>query len=191
MVCISLKRLPLYIADPYVLPQQAEEYYREKIYRLPETYLAVDGFEIGTPNLRREDLEIPPDATIYFSVQSGMKRHPDTIKLQMKILAQVPNSYFLIKGVGKTEKIQELFTEIAIREGVNPQRLRFLPRDIDEYTHRANLEIADVVLDTYPYNGATTTLYHFSKVMTDLVDYSKAQFRSRTGIALLDVSHDY
>ncbi len=24
--------------------------------------------------------------------------------------------------------------------------------------HRANLEIADVVLDTYPYNGATTTL---------------------------------
>ena len=34
-------------------------------------------------------------------------------------------------------------------------------------------------------------LYHFSKVMTDLVDYSKAQFRSRTGIALLDVSHDY
>jgi hypothetical protein len=33
--------------------------------------------------------------------------------------------------------------------------------------------------------------YHFSKVMTDLVDYSKAQFRSRTGIALLDVSHDY
>jgi hypothetical protein len=28
-------------------------------------------------------------------------------------------------------------------------------------------------------------------VMTDLVDYSKAQFRSRTGIALLDVSHDY
>ena len=36
--------------------------------------------------------------------------------------------------------------------------MRFLPRDIDEYTHRANLQIADVVLDTYPYNGATTTL---------------------------------
>ncbi|NCQ95749.1 MAG: hypothetical protein GPJ13_17910 [Microcystis aeruginosa W11-06] len=154
----GLATIDYYIADPYVLPQQAEEYYREKIYRLPETYLAVDGFEIGTPNLRREDLEIPPDATIYFSVQSGMKRHPDTIKLQMQILAQVPNSYFLIKGVGKTEKIQELFTEIAIREGVNPQRLRFLPRDIDEYTHRANLQIADVVLDTYPYNGATTSL---------------------------------
>ncbi|WP_277752961.1 hypothetical protein [Microcystis aeruginosa] len=29
----------LYIVDPYVLPQQAEEYYREKIYRLLEIYL--------------------------------------------------------------------------------------------------------------------------------------------------------
>jgi len=39
--------------------------------------------------------------------------------------------------------------------------------------------------------GTTSSNSHFSKVMTDLVDYSKAQFRSRTGIALLDVSHDY
>ena len=37
-------------------------------------------------------------------------------------------------------------------------QLRFLIRDDDEYSHRANLTIADVVLDTFPYNGATTTL---------------------------------
>jgi predicted O-linked N-acetylglucosamine transferase (SPINDLY family) len=154
----GLATIDYYIADPYVLPDKAEEYYRKKIYRLPETYLAIDGFEIGVPNLRREDLAIPDDAIIYFSVQSGMKRHPDTIRLQMKILAQVPNSYFLIKGIGNVEKIQQLFTDIAVSEGVNPERLRFLPRDIDEYTHRANLQIADIVLDTYPYNGATTTL---------------------------------
>ena len=42
--------------------------------------------------------------------------------------------------------------------GIDPSRLRFLPQDKDEETHRANLQIADVVLDTYPYNGATTTL---------------------------------
>jgi hypothetical protein len=41
---------------------------------------------------------------------------------------------------------------------------------------------------TFPYRF----LYHFSKVMTDLVDYSKAQFSlSRAGIAISDVSHDY
>jgi len=36
--------------------------------------------------------------------------------------------------------------------------LRFLPEVALEGVHRANLGIADVVLDTYPYNGATTTL---------------------------------
>lgn len=35
------------------------------------------------------------------------------------------------------------------------------------------------------------TLYHFSKVMTDLVDHFKAQSLSEKGIALSDVSHDY
>jgi len=33
-----------------------------------------------------------------------------------------------------------------------------LPTVTSEEVHRANLGIADVVLDTYPYNGATTTL---------------------------------
>jgi predicted O-linked N-acetylglucosamine transferase (SPINDLY family) len=33
-----------------------------------------------------------------------------------------------------------------------------LPRSGSEAEHRANLAIADVVLDTYPYNGATTTM---------------------------------
>ncbi|MGF1536862.1 MAG: O-linked N-acetylglucosamine transferase, SPINDLY family protein, partial [Elainellaceae cyanobacterium] len=42
--------------------------------------------------------------------------------------------------------------------GVASDRLRFLTRVREEATHRANLGLADVVLDTYPYNGATTTL---------------------------------
>jgi predicted O-linked N-acetylglucosamine transferase (SPINDLY family) len=54
--------------------------------------------------------------------------------------------------------IQQFFTQLAEEEGVEPDRLRFPPLDINEYVHRANLGIADVVLDTYPYNGATTTL---------------------------------
>ena len=36
--------------------------------------------------------------------------------------------------------------------------MRFLGSAPDEATHRANLAIADIVLDTFPYNGATTTL---------------------------------
>ncbi|NEO97057.1 MAG: hypothetical protein F6K56_45995, partial [Moorea sp. SIO3G5] len=54
--------------------------------------------------------------------------------------------------------IKRFFNQIAEEEGVECDRLRFLPEVPTEAVHRANLGIADVVLDTYPYNGATTTL---------------------------------
>jgi predicted O-linked N-acetylglucosamine transferase (SPINDLY family) len=154
----GLPAIDYYLADPYVLPDNAQEYYREKIWRLPSTYLAINGFEIGVPNLHRRSLDIPENAIIYFSAQNGLKRHPDTIRLQMKIIQAVPSSYFLIKGLGDSLKIQELFQEIATQEGVKLDRLRFLEQAPIPEIHRANLSIADVVLDTYPYNGATTTL---------------------------------
>ncbi len=147
-----------FIADPYVLPEGAEDYHSEKIWRLPQTYIAVDGFELGVPTLRRDRLDIPNDAVVYLSGQKGHKRHPDTVRLQMQILSQVPNSYFLIKGIGDEGAIREFFTQVAEEEGVAGDRLRFLPEVAMESVHRANLAIADVILDTYPYNGATTTL---------------------------------
>ncbi|GAX41101.1 TPR repeat-containing protein [Tolypothrix sp. NIES-4075] len=147
-----------FIADPYVLPDDAQNYYSEKIWRLPQTYIAVDGFEVGVPTLRREHLNIPSDAIVYLSAQGGCKRHPDTIRLQMRILKAVPNSYFLIKGLAEEEAIKSFFDQIANEEGVDSDRLRFLPMVRSEAIHRANLSLADVVLDTYPYNGATTTL---------------------------------
>ncbi|MBN4003806.1 MAG: O-linked N-acetylglucosamine transferase, SPINDLY family protein [Nostoc sp. LPT] len=154
----GLPAVDYFIADPYVLPESAEEYYVEKIWRLPQTYIAVDGFEVGVPTLRRDNLNIPDDAVVYLSAQRGFKRHPDTARLQMKIIKSVPNSYFLIKGFAKIESVQKFFLQLAQEEGVASDRLRFLPSDPTEAFHRANLMIADVVLDTYPYNGATTTL---------------------------------
>ncbi|MBD2037402.1 O-linked N-acetylglucosamine transferase, SPINDLY family protein [Leptolyngbya sp. FACHB-321] len=146
------------IADPYVLPDWAQDYYPEKIWRLPQTYIAVDGFEVAVPTLRRDDLNIPEDAVVYLSAQKGYKRHAETARLQMRILAQVPNSYFLIKGLADGDSIKRFFTEIAEAEGISSDRLRFLGGVESEAIHRANLTIADVVLDTFPYNGATTTL---------------------------------
>ena len=154
----GLPAIDYFIADPYVLPENAQGYYREKIWRLPYTYLAVDGFEVGVPTLKREDLGISYDAIIYLTVQTGQKRHPDMIHLQIRILQVVPNSYLLIKGEGDQKNIQQLFKIIAEEYKIDLDRLRFLEMCPSEEIHRANLSIADVVLDTYPYNGATTTL---------------------------------
>lgn len=154
----GLPTIDYFIADPYVLPEDAQAHYQEKIWRLPSTYIAVAGFELDVPTLHRSDLEIPQDAIIFWSSQTGLKRNPDIIRLQMKILKNVPNSYFLLKGLGDPSILNTFFSKIADDEGVSLDRLRFLPMTENEYIHRANLQIADVVLDTYPYNGATTTL---------------------------------
>ncbi len=156
----GLPAIDYFIADPYVLPDNAPDYYSEKIWRLPHTYIAVDGFEVAVPTLRREQLDIPEKGIIYFSSQTGYKRNPDNVRLQMRIVKAVNNSYFVVKGGLDTDSdsIASFFNCIAEEEGVNSDHLRFLPAVAYEAIHRANLTIADVVLDTYPYNGATTTL---------------------------------
>lgn len=154
----GIPTIDYYIADPYVLPENAQDYYPHKIWRLPQTYVAVDGFEINIPNMKRQDLGIPSDAVVYFTAQRGYKCNPDTARLQMKILKEVPNSYFLFKKFGDSDILSELVIDIAESEGVSSDRLIPIEEVSREETHRANLGIADVVLDTYPYNGATTTM---------------------------------
>ncbi len=155
---IGMDAIDYFIADPYVLPDHAQDYYTEKIWRLPETYLAVDGFEVAVPTLKRSDLKLPENAVTFLTAQRGYKRHRDTAILQMKIISGVPDAYLLIKGFADDQAIQNFFYEIADEVGVSRDRLRFLGSDPSEAVHRANLRIADVVLDTYPYNGATTTM---------------------------------
>ncbi|MCA2618836.1 MULTISPECIES: O-linked N-acetylglucosamine transferase, SPINDLY family protein [unclassified Microcystis] len=154
----GIPAIDYFLVDNLVLEKNAQEFYQEKLWRLPNCYLAVDGFEIGTPTLTREDLNIPADAITYLTLQVGLKRNPATIRLQMQIIKAVPNSYLLIKGAGSEKLIKDLFISIAKEEGIDENRLRFFSGVANEEIHRANLQIADVVLDTYPYSGATTTL---------------------------------
>ncbi|MFB2922304.1 O-linked N-acetylglucosamine transferase, SPINDLY family protein [Aerosakkonema funiforme] len=180
----GIPNVDYFIADPYVLSESAQNYYSETIWRLPQTYVAVDGFEVGVPTLRREQLNIGNDAVIYFSSQMGFKRNPDIVRLQMKIIKEVENSYFLIKGTADEEAIESFFIQIAESEGVSAERLRFLPDVAFEEIHRANLCIADVVLDTYPYNGATTTLETLWMGIP-LVTRVGEQFASRNSYAMM------
>ncbi|MCE2662271.1 MAG: O-linked N-acetylglucosamine transferase, SPINDLY family protein [Microcystis sp. 53602_E8] len=171
------------LADPYVLPENAQEYYQEKIWRLPDAFVAVDGFEIAVPTLRREDLGINNDAVIYLSSQTAIKRNPAMIRLQMQILKSVPNSYFLIQGVADDNSLWDLFCQIAAEVGVETNRIKMLPLYQTE-TYRANLAIADVVLDTYPFNGGTTTLETLWMGIPLVVKVGQ-QWSSRNGYTLM------
>lgn len=180
----GLPAIDYFIADPYVLPDLAQADYQEKIWRLPRTYIAVDGFEVGVPTIRRDRLGISSEAIVYLTSQSAFKRHPDTIRAQMQILRDVPDSYLLVKGLGDADGLRQCFEDIAAEMGVAIDRLRFLPLVADEVTHRANLAIADVVLDTFPYNGATTTLETLW-MNVPLVTQVGKQFAARNSYTML------
>jgi predicted O-linked N-acetylglucosamine transferase (SPINDLY family) len=59
-----------------------------------------------------------------------------------------------------------------------------MPATLKEETHRANLGIADVILDTYPYNGATTTLEALWREVP-LVTRVGQQFAARNSYSML------
>jgi predicted O-linked N-acetylglucosamine transferase (SPINDLY family) len=121
---------------------------------------------------------------VYFSSQVGMKRHPETIQLQLQIIKEVPNSYLLIKGLADESLIQQMFLDLSTDMNISAERLKFLPMAATEMIHRANLGIADVVLDTFPYNGATTTLETLWMGIP-LVTRVGSQFAARNSYAFL------
>jgi predicted O-linked N-acetylglucosamine transferase (SPINDLY family) len=180
----GLPTIDYFLADPYVLPSEAEQHYHEKILRLPQTYIAVNGFEIDVPTIKRSDLGICSDSVVYYSSQSGIKCNPETIQLQLQIIKEIPNSYFLIKGLADKQLIQEMFLDLATEMNITADRLKFLPIVSTEMIHRANLGIADVVLDTFPYNGATTTLETLWMGIP-LVTRVGTQFASRSSYSFL------
>jgi predicted O-linked N-acetylglucosamine transferase (SPINDLY family) len=180
----GLPSVDYFIADPYVIPGEAEQHYHEKILRLPQTYIAVNGFEIDVPTIRRSDLGIPGDSIVYFSSSVGIKCNPETVQLQLQIIKEVPNSYFLVKGLADAQSIQEKFLELAIEMGIAAERLKFLPMVSTEMIHRANLGITDIVLDTFPHNGATTALEALW-IGIPLVTRVGSQFASRNSYSFL------
>ena len=180
----GLPTIDYYLADHLTLPENAQDYYTETIWRLPHSYIAIDGFEQAVPTLHRRDLGIDPDAIIYFSNQTGQKRNPDLMRLQLEIVRDVPGSQLLIKGIADGLAVQASFGAIADELGVDRDRLHFLGQAKSEAEHRANLAIADVVLDTYPYNGATTTLETLWAGIP-LVTRAGQQFSGRNSFAML------
>jgi predicted O-linked N-acetylglucosamine transferase (SPINDLY family) len=181
---IGMNAIDYYIADNYSLPEQAQDYYTEKIWRLPHAFLAVDGFEVGIPTVRRSELNIPEDAVVFLNPQRGYKLSPEVLSYQLEILKSTPNSYLLLKGVFDYDSLEALVGEAARTIGVSLDRLRPVPYTTAEEMHRANLAIADVILDTFPYNGATTTTEALWMEIP-IVTLVGQQFSARNSYALM------
>jgi protein O-GlcNAc transferase len=117
----------------------------------------------GTPQsnkcLTRAGVNKRHDATFVFcNFHKFLKYNPETVRSWLTILDQVPDSLLCllenpVRGVPNFR---------SFVDDINPalnQRIHFLPWENNLINHqRRNRDLCNVVLDTWPYNGHTTTM---------------------------------
>lgn len=143
------------ISDSIVTPDESREHYHEKLCRLPESYQANDDtHRLLPPAMSRKDAGLPEDAIVFASFNAARKITPLTARLWTRILKAVEGSVLWI--MCDNEFSRSNFITYMRDAGIEPGRIIFaksLPYD----RHVARLQAADIGLDTFPYNGHTTT----------------------------------
>ncbi|MDJ0556360.1 MAG: tetratricopeptide repeat protein [Microcoleaceae cyanobacterium MO_207.B10] len=193
-VCISWLGFdaPYISSDNYFLcdwqthPQDRDEYYTEKLVRMPDSFVAISGFErieINRIDLRKSQ-RIGLDQIVYLCLAPGRKFNRDLVKAQVAILKQVPNSILIHKSLGDLEVFQAAYHQACEAQGVSIHRIKFMSRFLTEEEHRNVYSLADIMLDSYPYNGGTHTL---EALWFNLAVVTRAgeQFLSRMGYSFL------
>lgn len=150
-----------FLCDWNTHPEGREKYNREQLVRMPDSFVAVGGFKCASVDRKaaRKARRIAEDQTVYLCVAPGYKLNPEQIQAQVKILKQVPDSILLYKGhTGDLKVIESAYKEECQTQGVGFQRIKFMPFSASEEEHRTVYQVADIMLDSYPYNAGTHNL---------------------------------
>jgi predicted O-linked N-acetylglucosamine transferase (SPINDLY family) len=143
------------ISDTIVTPDTSRPFYHEKLCRLPESYQANDTLFRARPQpASRQDVGLPADRFVFAFFNAIRKLTPETFHLTMEILKGAPESVLWILFVN--DFARQNFLAAATRAGVAPDRIIAAP-PASYRDHIARLAAADLGLDTFPYNGHTTT----------------------------------
>jgi protein O-GlcNAc transferase len=142
------------IADQTVLPFDQQRYYAEKIVHLPDSYLVNDSKRpsaVGAPT--RASAGLPDHCFVFCSFNDSYKITPQMFDIWMRLLARVEGSVlWLLRGNSAAE--ENLRREAAAR-GIDPDRLVFAGW-VSLEDHLARHQLADLFLDSLPYNAHTT-----------------------------------
>ena len=175
-----------FLCDQYTHPKNVDQYYLEQLIRLPTTAMAVQGFSRRPvdKNSVRQEMKVGRDQLMYLCVAPGRKMNQAMIEAQVKILQFVPDSILVRKGQGDHQLIRSMYQQACEKYQVNSQRILFIALTKTEEEHRAIYEVADVLLDSYPYNGGTHNLEALWSTIP-VVTRAGEQYLSRMGYAFL------
>ena len=143
------------IADERVIPEQNQVHYSEKVVYLPNSFFPTDRSRPITETMPlRSDQGLPETGIVFACHNSPHKITPEVFDVWMRLLRSVDGSVLWLKSMS-ARTITNLKAEAQAR-GVAPDRLIFAARVPSNADHLARLRLADLFLDTRPYNAHAT-----------------------------------
>ncbi|MGY4829780.1 O-linked N-acetylglucosamine transferase, SPINDLY family protein [Sphaerotilaceae bacterium SBD11-9] len=141
------------LADRFVMPEALQPYMTEKPIYVPHCYQVSDRQREVGPMPKRADYGLPEDAFVFCSFNNTFKFTEDVFKSWMRILKQVDNSVLWL--LADNEWALENMRREADAHGIGRERLILAPR-VAPPEYLARFQLADLMLDTFPYNAGTT-----------------------------------
>jgi len=141
------------IADAVVAPFEDQPFYTEKLVHLPHSYFPTDPQRTIAPAPSRHDMGLPEDGFIFCAYNNNWKITRPVFDIWMRLLRAVPESVLWLKQPAADARAN-LDREAAAR-GVDPARLVHAG-EAPIAVHLARHALADLFLDTLPYNAHAT-----------------------------------
>jgi predicted O-linked N-acetylglucosamine transferase (SPINDLY family) len=143
------------VIDQVVVPQQHRAYYAEQVVYLPDTFQANDsGRRVAAHAPTRAEAGLPEDGFVFCCFNNSYKFTPEVFDVWMRLLLKVAGSVLWLPQLNAQAR-DNLRREAASR-GVDTERLLFAPRTRLMEDHLARYRLADLFLDTLPYNAQAT-----------------------------------
>jgi predicted O-linked N-acetylglucosamine transferase (SPINDLY family) len=143
------------LADRFVIPEHHRALLSEQVVYLPNSYLAYDTKQNISERIpSRAEQGLPESGFVFCAYNSPFKITPHVFNIWMRLLRNVSGSVLWLMGMNATV-VSNLRREAQAR-GVDPDRLCFAPFEKDIADHLARYRLADLFLDTLPFNAQTT-----------------------------------
>jgi predicted O-linked N-acetylglucosamine transferase (SPINDLY family) len=180
---LGAKFIDYIISDKIVIPKSSQKFYVEKVFYLPHTFLVDDSKRIPSSRIfTKQECNLPENSFIFCSFANDYKFNEKVLDNWCKILCIVKNSVLWISE--HHEKFKEnIKTEFESR-GINFNRIIFSKREELIGDHLKKLSLADLFLDTYPYNSHATAIDAL-KAGVPVITLIGKSFASRVASSLL------
>ncbi len=149
---IPLPELDYILCDEVTIPKALEAAYQPKPLRIEGCYQANDSQVPVLPAVSRAEEGLPDEGFVFCCVSHHYKITEEIWGGWCRIVAQVPGAVLWL--VDDNPESRAALTARWLAAGLGPDRLIFAPR-VDPARYRARLALADLFLDTTPYNAGT------------------------------------